>query len=193
MSGHAPTPAGGKTGDESFRAANRDAGFHLRQFWVWACSDLMSNVTRGVLAEYLVARAVGADQSVRDEWGEYDLQLRDGTRIEVKSSAYLQTWEQKRPSAIRFGIAPTKGAAGTEAVASRHSDVFVFCLFGSSDPATADPMDLDQWTFLVLATAVLDAEVPAQKNIGLAPLRRMQPVEVRFGQLAEAIRSALSS
>lgn len=185
-----PIPARLRSGDEPFLAASA-APFTLRDFWRWSSSDLMSNTTRGVLAEFLVGRAVGALRELRVEWDEYDLELRDGTRIEVKSSAYLQSWKQSRLSAIRFGIAPTRGEAGAERVLSRHSDVFVFCLLESKDQATVDPLDLEQWRFLVLATRVLDAEVPLQKNIGLAALRRLGPLEVRFGQLAEAVRNVL--
>jgi len=50
-----------KTGDESFRSGNGSAGFTLLNFWQWTASDLVSNSTRGVLAEFLVARALGVE------------------------------------------------------------------------------------------------------------------------------------
>jgi len=39
--------------------------------------------TRGVLAEFIVARAVGVETAgVREEWAAYDLQTPDGVMIE---------------------------------------------------------------------------------------------------------------
>ena len=59
------------------------------------------NNTRGYLAEFLVANAVGAF-GPRIEWDAYDIITPEGIRIEVKSSAYLQAWKQAGPSKIVF-------------------------------------------------------------------------------------------
>jgi hypothetical protein len=48
-------------------------------------SDLVSNSTRGVLAEFIVARALGLDTGVRTEWQAFDLETASGKKIEVKS------------------------------------------------------------------------------------------------------------
>src|SRR6185437_13199042 len=91
-----------KTGQESFRSGNSNAGFNLLDFWQWTASDLVSNSTRGVLAEFLVARALGVDTGVRDEWQAFDLKTPSGKKIEVKSAAYVQSWGQKELSKIVF-------------------------------------------------------------------------------------------
>jgi hypothetical protein len=78
-------------------------GATVRDFWSWGFSDLRSNVVRGVFAEFIVARAVGAGQAVRAAWDDYDVEAPDGTRIEVKSSGYLQSWAQLRHSTLSFG------------------------------------------------------------------------------------------
>ncbi|PSJ17499.1 hypothetical protein [Nitrosomonas supralitoralis] len=75
-----------------------------QDFWKWAYSDFMSNALRGVLAEYIIACATGCAHKSRTEWDAYDLVTEDGLKIEVKSSGYLQTWQQKKHSAIRFDI-----------------------------------------------------------------------------------------
>ena len=54
------------------------------------------------MAEFLVARALGASQSTRAAWDNYDVLSPTGIRIEVKSSAYLQSWSQRRLSSLRF-------------------------------------------------------------------------------------------
>lgn len=75
-------------------------------FWQWAYSDHLSNANRGVLAEYIVGMAVGATEKPRVEWDKYDLVTPGGVSIEVKSSAYLQSWNNPKPSTIVFDIAP---------------------------------------------------------------------------------------
>ena len=78
------------TGDEAI--VGSDA--RLLDFWQWAGSNLMGNVNRGVFAEYLVALDLGIACGTREEWAPCDLVMPDGTRIEVKTSAYLQDWKQ---------------------------------------------------------------------------------------------------
>src|SRR5579885_555682 len=78
-------------------------GADVLRFWQWAFSDLRSNVVRGVLAEFLVARALRADLSrPRVSWDNYDFVSAEGWKVEVKASAYLQSWKQRRLSALSF-------------------------------------------------------------------------------------------
>lgn len=42
-------------------------------FWKWAFSDFLSNTLRGVLAEFIVATALGCAHRPRTEWDAYDL------------------------------------------------------------------------------------------------------------------------
>ena len=88
-----------------------------------------------MLAEYIVAKALGIDEVKRLEWHSHDLDVDiDGVKVgvEVKSSAYVQSWNQTQPSVIEFGIGPAKGwNAHTNTWApsvKRSADVYVFCL-----------------------------------------------------------------
>lgn len=145
-------------------------------FWEWAFSDFLSNSLRGVLAEYIVATAVGCTHRPRVEWDAVDLETSDGLKIEVKSAAYLQSWAQSRPSDIRFDIAPRKGghsATNTSAsAASRGADIYVFCLFTATDRAQANPRDLSQWQFLACTAQFLTDNFGNQKSIALSMLER---------------------
>ncbi|MET7639549.1 hypothetical protein [Streptomyces sp. NPDC005438] len=124
----------------------------LGDFWSWACSDLANNVMRGVLAEYLVAMALGEVDGTRSEWDSVDIRTAEQWRIEVKSAAYLQSWAQLRPSEISFSIAPATGWDAQTGLTSndvlRRSDVYVFCLLHHEEKQNLDPLDLSQWTFL---------------------------------------------
>ena len=98
-----------KTGGEVFRLGKVKLPLNLLSFWKWNCSDLVSNATRGILAEYIVGRALGlAKNGVRDEWAAYDLCTPEGIKIEVKSAAYLQSWHQNRLSNITFATPKTR-------------------------------------------------------------------------------------
>jgi len=72
------------------------------EFIEWAFSDLLTNALRGVLAEYIVGKSIGALDKKRVEWDAYDLEMNDGIKIEVKSSAYIQTWNRAEKNTVIF-------------------------------------------------------------------------------------------
>jgi hypothetical protein len=182
-----------KTGREPFRAGAATLGFDLLSFWQWSASDLVSNALRGRLAEFLVAQALGIAGGVRAEWDAYDLLAAIGLTIEVKSSAYLQTWAQKAPSTICFDIAPTRywSPATNELAAEprRPADLYVFALLAHQDKATLNPMDVSQWEFFVLTTAVLNARLPTQKQLTLSALLKLNPARCAFADPRDVIES----
>ena len=184
-----------KTGEESFTAKGKQLEHKLFGFWQWAYSDLSSNTMRGVLAEYIVASELGIASNTRLEWDAHDLITKDGVKLEIKSAAYLQTWTQSKLSAISFDIAPKKGwNASTNEYSSeikRQADVYVFCLLHHEEKSTLNPLDLDQWTFYILPTSVLNAKKPDQKKIGLSALLKLNPVQVSFGAIASAIKNVI--
>lgn len=187
-------PAVRKSGQERFIEGEADLGFDLLSFWRWSASDILSNATRGILAEYLVARALGvAADGVRDEWAPYDFETPDGVRVEVKSSAYLQAWFQKEMSQVKFLVPKTRAwSAATNIlsdVLTRQAEVYVFALLTHQDKATVNPMDLKQWCFYVLPTSVLDARTRSQHSIGLANLCKLCGA-VTYAQLREAVAEA---
>lgn len=185
-----------KQGEEAFSQSGSSLSTSVKDFWRWSCSDLMSNATRGILAEYIVACDLGVATGVRAEWDAFDLTTRSGIKVEVKSSAYLQTWYQRTYSAISFSITPTiawdaqTGNYATEK--KRQGDVYIFCLLHHKDQANVNPLDMDQWTFYVLATQLLDTELPKQQTLSLSRLLKLDPVQASYGEIDTAITSACS-
>ena len=186
-----------KNGQERFCSGGSACDFDLLDYWRWTNSDLVSNVTRGVLAEYIVARAVGVPtDGVRDEWAAYDLDTTDGIKLEVKSAAYIQSWWQPRFSDIRFGTKktlswdPETNTYGTEP--TREADVYVFALLGHKEHHTIDPLTLDQWTFYVLPTAELDEREDSQHSMSLPTLEKLAS-PVTFDELGGTVRKAYAS
>lgn len=182
-------------GSEPFHISSRPAGFTLLSFWQWLASDLVDNALRGALAEYIVACDLGIASGTRPGWNAYDLITPDGVKVEVKSAAYLQSWQQAAPSKICFDIRPTYGweaatnTYGTER--KRQADVYVFCLLAHADKSTLDPLDLSQWEFYVLPACVLDERMPNQKTLSLAGLSRLGPEKAEFGSIGGVIKDVL--
>ena len=48
-----------KTGNEPLTIQGEALNSTLLDFWRWSVSDLVSNATRGIFAEFLVAKALG--------------------------------------------------------------------------------------------------------------------------------------
>jgi len=157
-----------KTGHEVFSTARNSAGFSLVDYWSWAHSDLINNAERGKIAEFIVASALGLTEKPSTVWDSFDL-LYNGKGIEVKSAAYVQSWRQKKESYILFSVRPTVGLienTGTyDSERKRQSDAYVFCLLRHKDKLTANPLNLDQWEFYVVPTALLNELIPMQKTI----------------------------
>ncbi|MGW1951415.1 hypothetical protein ACWCPI_01425 [Streptomyces sp. NPDC001920] len=195
-SGLGPLVITRRSGSEPIRADGETVA-RLADFWSWACSDLANNTMRGVLAEYLVATALGAATGTRVEWDTVDIRTPEKWRVEVKSTAYLQSWAQSEPSRLSFDIAPAAGwdaqsdATSTEVL--RRSDVYVFCLLHHLDKQTLDPLDLDQWSFYVLPTRVLDERCPHQKTLRLSSLLRLEPRKADFSGLPQAVAACVGS
>ncbi len=184
-----------KLGNEPF-LDHHPLAMTLLDFWSWSTSDLLSNATRGVLAEFIVANAVGAKlDECRKEWNPYDLETCDNIKVEVKSAAYVQSWHQKRLSKITFNVPKTRyWSADTgqmDQEAKRQADVYVFALLAHQDKATVDPMDLDQWRFYVLPTRVLNDRSRSQQSITLPSLEKLAGPGISYSELAEAVTKAV--
>jgi hypothetical protein len=180
-----------KTGKESFVFNGDKLPINVLSFWQWSTSELLGNALRGILAEFIVASTIDALDAPREEWDAYDLITKNGLKIEIKSSAYLQSWKQKQLSKISFGIQPTTvwdkdNKRSLEA--KRQADVYVFCLLAHEEQATVNPLDLSQWVFYVLDTKILDDKKPLQKTITLSSLLKLNPVEADYGNLAQELR-----
>lgn len=162
----------------------------LTEYWKWAHSDLLGNTERGVFAEYLVRLALNITGN-RLSWDKYDLLYKERIRIEVKSSAYIQTWGQKELSSISFSISPSLGwdvnSNSYEDTRKRQSDIYVFCLLDCKDQSVVQPTDTSQWVFYVLPTKVLDEQEPTSKSISLSALTKLPVIECRFNTLKQEV------
>lgn len=178
--------------NKSFANSNETLPFTITDFWQWALSDLVENRNRGILAEFLVMKALGIEQDTRLEWEAFDLE-KDGIKIEVKSAAYFQAWEQKKKSSISFNIAPTKSLLKDNSYSietKRHADLYIFCLLHVEDEsAQIDPMDVCQWTFYLVKSELLDYKFGKQKSISLSTVSALNIKKCSFHDLEKRFKN----
>ena len=181
--------------DEGFDHAGASglASSTIKDFWQWAYSDLVGNTDRGTLAEYIVAKAIGDERKTRNSWESFDLTAFDGTKVEVKSASFAQSWYQKQLTRVQFSIKKTQAWDPQTNTfippAMRHSDVYVFCLLAETVKVNLNPLDLNQWEFYVLATKGIDRDLGDGKSIFLNQLKSRSRT-FNINELAEAVSSA---
>lgn len=164
-------------------------------FWSWAFSDLLANTTRGQFAEFIVGVALDALPPFANRWESFDLKTQDGVRVEVKSAGLRQSWHQERASRVQFGVRtaiPWDSATNTWGTdRGRNSDVYVFALHEETSLERADPLDLRQWSFRVLATTEVDRALGNQKTVTLRRLSELAPDSGHADQLPRLVAQAL--
>lgn len=175
------------SGDENIAGTSAT----VRDFWAWTLSDLRTNTVRPMLAEFLVARALGVAHRPRIEWDSFDVLASDGLRVEVKSGAYLQAWEQARLSTITFGGLSARTWTprdGYSDAGSYNADVYVFAVMTATDHNSYDALDIGQWSFWVLPRAVVEAT--GQHSMRLSRVESLAGAPVPYAELADRIRAA---
>jgi hypothetical protein len=165
----------------------------ISDFWSWAYSDVLVNTNRSVFAEFLVGSALGVLDKPRIEWDGVDLHYGNKT-IEVKCSAYLQSWKEDPSSIVIFDIGKKiawhADSNTYEKEPIRSADCYVFCFFKEEKDKTKI-LDTTSWEFYVLATKRINEELRDQKSIGLKKLKSLcNPVS--YGSLKAEIEHALN-
>lgn len=182
-----------KNGDELFTNQGMYLDFSLSDFWSWYASNLLHGPLRGAVAEYIVCKALEVQtEDGREDWEAFDVLFR-GKRIEVKSSAYFQSSEQEKASRIAFSISKrARWDVETKwSELKRNSDLYVFCLLGSSCSGAADPMNVGLWNFYVVKTEVLDTICGDQQTLSLSSLLSMNPLRSSYDDLKQTVETLL--
>lgn len=140
----------------------------LLDFLSWAYSDLCDDVNKGIFAEWLVAKILGIKSPRRYLWANSDLETSNGVRIEVKASAYWQSWKALNPDGsqkdlskviiqpdnkIRFGGLVAKDTIDNskQEFGSLKSDYYCFCFNTEKNYEVWNAMDISKWEFYLVA------------------------------------------
>ena len=135
------------------------SGHTVLDFWRWALSDLRMNTARGYLVEFLVAKSLGDASRSRIEWGPVDVEAADGTRVEIKTTGYLQSWVTKRLSTPRWTFKSVAAhrvwsddlSAWVPVDPLNRVDVWVFATQTCREHDHYDPLNVEQREFRVMA------------------------------------------
>jgi hypothetical protein len=150
---------------------------------------LVTNVHRSLLVEAIIAAALPVDWTwCAADYASHDFRHVDGTRLEVKQAAALQTWNAAsgRESKASFDIAPRTGeyidnGETWRAGAGRNADIYVFAHHPDAT-TNADHRDPTQWRFFVVPETAL----PSQKSLAISGVRALAEA-VTFDQLSERV------
>ena len=69
-------------GNEHFRGPGVRKSLRLLDYWRWSGSVLLDNTARGILAEFLIAAALGLHKEPRREWAGFDFRTESGTTMD---------------------------------------------------------------------------------------------------------------
>jgi hypothetical protein len=197
------------SGTENFYNKHIQLPITMLHFWQWAYSNLLQNIQRGKLAEFIVKTAlenngVQTTGSVESVLSPYDLMgpripsTQTYSRIEVKSAAFVQSWDIRHPDHATFRIAPSvapnkNGDYLEGATRQRNNDIYVFTVYKATS-REENILDLSLWDFYVLPTFRIetDPKLRKQKTISLKSVQKLcQPVS--FDNICSEIIMACNS
>ena len=171
----------GRSLPEQIEASAAQAAFGRR---------LVTNVHRGLVAEAIIAHALGAAWNwCSGDYAAWDFERSDGLRLEVKQTASRQSWHKpgQQSTGLSFDIRERTGRfEGATWIGDqrRWADLYVFAHHHVTNDA-ADHRDPNQWHFYVVPERAL----PAQKRITLSRVRRCAEA-VTFERLAAVVHGS---
>lgn len=166
-----------RPGDTAYRTAGP-------RLLAWGFSDILTNISRAVFAEWLVGIALEAVDGIRPVWEYYDLDYY-GKNIEVKSISYLQNWKRSprsrgqfyiKANTADFPVDPSVPPGPnreyyTDFKVKRRADVYVFCYYPEENPALVDPLNVEAWEFYVLSTREIERRFGRQATVALSRIK----------------------
>lgn len=192
-------------GSEEFKHEAPIEKLTVQDYWAWAHSALSANIERGIVAEFLVAAALGVarDNHVRDPWADSDVIVPDGItpngmlHIEVKSGSYIQDWDQQDLSKIKFsrlrghaaavdGSGILEGMRGPSGERSYKSHVYVLSVLKHKEQDSLNILDISQWDFYILSRAEVIALSGEGESLTLKKVERDFEV-TPYAELAKQI------
>jgi hypothetical protein len=157
----------------------------LLDFWHWAFRDLCDDDIKGIFAEWMILKLLDLPGIRRISWANNDLVTTTGVTIEVKATAYWQSWKlldaygriletPARPMSseetIGFGgLTANDSEATNQADKARtyKSELYFFAFQNEKNPDVWNAMDLRQWEFYALRKS----ELTGARSIKLKTLR----------------------
>ena len=175
------------TGKEKFVFDGQSVGFDFLEFWKFQYSNIYS--LHGEIAEFIVARALGVTESQNSAyWTLWDTSYRN-KRIEVKATAYYHLWNENGNISKQrtFGITKANGSYDADKSENsefcRQNDVYVFCLNTGETKESSNPLDLSNWEFYLVPTAVINEKCGDNKTISLGRIKALGFSAKRYDEI----------
>ncbi len=193
-------------GDEKIIDNGTYLPYTMLNFWQWALSNIKFGMTRGTFANFIVRCSldiggIPTRTTIGTGFEPYDLDgpiiksTRKISRIEVKSSSYLNSETCRYSERASFNISPARlpdnsGDYRDDAPKQRNNDIYVFCLYTATDNRR-NILDLSWWEFFVLPTYKIerDENLRKQKTISLSRVKELCQT-LQFSMLCDAIIDA---
>lgn len=180
-------------GNESFIFDGKELDYKFIDFWRFHFSNVYD--IQGRIAEFIVAKALGINESQNDQyWTLWDLTYR-GVRIEVKETSYYHSFNKdgKISKQRIFGIPKANGSYDPEVSGNtefrRQSEVYIFCLNIGETKEDSYPLNLNNWEFYIVPTKVLDEKCGNNKTISLGRIRSLGFSAVRYSDIKSVMDS----
>lgn len=178
------------TGKERFTQNGIALDLSMLDFWQFKFSNKYN--LQDVIAEYLVAKALGKNEAENDAyWTLYDISYK-GMRIEVKQTSYYHPWNEngKISNQRTFYITKANSSYEDDTVENkyeRQNDIYVFCLNNGKTKETADPLNLDNWEFYIVPTSFINENCGDNKSISLGRIQSFGFEAKKFYEIKETI------
>jgi len=175
-------------GNECFTIKGKDTKLTILEFWRWHFSEIYDLQSK--FAEYIVGKALGLTEAQNvGEWTLFDM-MYQGKRIEVKETSYYHAWQtDEEPKSMQRSFGITKAYDNYKEDNSpfrRQNDIYIFCLNTGDTKETSNPLELNNWKFYVLSTAVIDEKCGDAKTISLSRVKKLAK-EVGFSELKSEV------
>ena len=179
------------TGKEKFIFQGNELEFDYLDFWKFHFSNIYD--LQDKIAEFIVAKALGVNEAQNDQyWTLWDVSYQN-RRIEVKETSYYHSFnEEGKVSKQRvFGITKANGSYDTSKSGNnkfcRQNDIYVFCLNTGDTRATSNPLNLDNWEFYIVPTAVINEKCGDNKTISLGRIKNLGFVAKTYSEIKTEI------
>ncbi len=189
-------------GDEKLINDGEYLPYTMLNFWQWSLSNIQFGMTRGTFADFIVRCSldrggIPTRPTMGTGFEPYDLEgpviksTGKVSRIEVKSSSYLNSETDKYSERAIFSIAPARvpidGDYKMASPQQRNNDLYIFALYTATD-RRRNILDLSWWEFFVLPTYRLDEDenLRKQKSISIKRIKELCPA-LSFDMLCDAI------
>jgi len=160
-------------------------------FWAWAFGDLCDDDIKGIYAEWIVTKILSIPSQRRVSWANSDIITPEGVRIEIKASAFWQSWKlinedgsnktleeikekAKGISSIRFSGLKAGDSVYNSKVTDKDykSDIYIFCFQKEEDPFVWNALDMNQWEFYIFE--INELREFGGRTVSLKKLREIQ-------------------